>query len=135
MLHSHNVRCPKIRVRYPTRAAKSTTFTIQLDFHVDLPFFLKSNVTRLKRKLTEKTSAKDVIESCGVPHPEVNAILVNGQSVGFDHTLANDADVEVFPVGSIGTMLTEEHLQDSQVLMFVADGFRQIGSQSPPSWL
>ena len=99
-------------------------FTVRLHFHSDLDFFLGS-VRRpglVERGLTEKTSVKDIIESCGVPHPEVDIIRVAGQVVGFDHTLAQDADIEVFPVENPETILTEKHLQTSQVLVFVADG-------------
>ena len=32
-------------------------------------------------------SAKDAIESLGVPHTEVELILVDGEPVGFDHRL------------------------------------------------
>lgn len=99
-------------------------FTVRLRFRGDLDFFLhsKARSRTVERSLSEKTSVKDVIESCGVPHPEVDTILVDGQAVGFDHTLANDADVEVFPVGNRGTRSTEKHLQASQLVLFVADG-------------
>jgi uncharacterized protein len=99
-------------------------FTVRVRFHGDLDFFLRS--TRhpgvIERRLTEKTSVKDIIESCGVPHPEVDMIRVDGQIVGFDYTLAQDADMEVFPVGNSGTTQTEKHLQVSQAIDFVVDG-------------
>ena len=77
-------------------------FTVRLNFHGDLDFFLRSkNRSRtVERSLSEKNSVKDIIESCGIPHPEVDRIQVNGQFVGLDHTLENDADLEVFPVGN-----------------------------------
>ena len=58
-------------------------------------------VERIERSLSEKTSVKDVIESCGVPHPEVDLILVNGQPVDFDYAIASDADIELYPVGTV----------------------------------
>ena len=76
----------------------------------------------IERGLSEKTSIKDIIESCGVPHPEVDLILVDKQSVGFDHTLANDANVEVFPVENRDTNQTEKRLQTLGINIFVADG-------------
>ena len=80
-------------------------FKVRLRFHGDLSVFLgsKAGDAVIERRLAEKTSIKDVIESCGVPHPEVDLILVDEQTVGFDHTLANDAKVEVFPVENRGT--------------------------------
>ena len=41
-----------------------------------------------------------MIESCGVPHPEVDLILVDGQPVDFHYTLGTDADIELYPVGA-----------------------------------
>jgi uncharacterized protein len=99
-------------------------FTVRIRFHDDLGFFLRSKTRNrtVERNLSEKTSVKDAIESCGVPHPEVDTILVNRQAVDFDHTLAKDEDVEVFPVEKRGTIRTGKHLQTSQYLTFVADG-------------
>ncbi|WP_028229550.1 Mut7-C RNAse domain-containing protein [Paraburkholderia ferrariae] len=42
-------------------------------------------------------SAKHMIEALGVPHTEVELILVNGESVGFDHPLADGDRVAVYP--------------------------------------
>lgn len=41
---------------------------------------------------------KDPIEVFGVPHTEVELILVNAQSVGFDYQLQNGDRVAVYPV-------------------------------------
>ncbi|HEY2627288.1 MAG TPA: Mut7-C RNAse domain-containing protein [Candidatus Udaeobacter sp.] len=99
-------------------------FRIRLKFHGDLPFFLGAKTRRetVERALREKTSVKDVIESCGVPHPEVDLILVDGQPVDFHHTLRTDADVDVYPVGLLPTYFTENHLQVTNSKEFVADG-------------
>jgi uncharacterized protein with PIN domain len=43
-------------------------------------------------------SVKDAIESVGVPHPEVDLILVDGRSVGFGHLLRGGERVAVYPV-------------------------------------
>ena len=110
----------------PTRESQIDVkpFTVNLHFHTDLDFFLGSigRPGLIERRLTEKTSIKDIIESCGVPHPEVDIIRVTGQIVGFDHTLEEDANIEVFPVGNRETIPTEKRLQTSQVMAFVADG-------------
>jgi uncharacterized protein len=99
-------------------------FKVRLHFHGDLSVFLgsKAGDAVIERRLAEKTSIKDVIESCGVPHPEVDLILVDEQTVGFDHTLANDVKVEVFPVANLGTNQTEKRLQTVDIARFVADG-------------
>ena len=42
-------------------------------------------------------SVKDVVESLGVPHTEIDVILVDGASVGFDHRLTGGERVAVYP--------------------------------------
>ncbi len=99
-------------------------FKVRLRFHGDLSVFLgsKAGDAIIERRLAEKTSIKDVIESCGVPHPEVDLILVDEQTVGFDHTLVNDTKVEVFSVENRGTDRTDKQLQTVGIVRFVADG-------------
>ena len=99
-------------------------FTVRLAFHGDLLLFLnrRAHPKILERILTEKTSVKDVIESCGVPHPEVDLILVNGQPVDFGHTVEGDANIEAFPVGHQNTQCKEQHLQTHFDKRFVVDG-------------
>ena len=98
-------------------------FKVRLRFHGDLNVFLRSRAgdAVIERRLTEKTSIKDIIESCGVPHPEVDLILVDEHTVGFDYTLVNDAKVEVFPVENRDTNRTEKRLQTINIGRFVAD--------------
>lgn len=43
-------------------------------------------------------SVKDAIEAIGVPHTEVDLILVDGRSVRFDHRLSGGERVAVYPV-------------------------------------
>jgi uncharacterized protein with PIN domain len=42
-------------------------------------------------------SVKDLLESTGVPHPEIDLILVNGTSVAFDHPIQDGDRIAVFP--------------------------------------
>jgi uncharacterized protein len=42
-------------------------------------------------------SVKDAIESCGIPHTEVDLLLVNGRSVGFDHLVRGGDRVAAYP--------------------------------------
>lgn len=99
-------------------------FKVRLRFHGDLNVFLgsKAGDAVVERWLTEKTSIKDIIESCGVPHPEVDLIRVDENAVGFDYTLINEARVEVFPVENPGTRYAEKRLQTVGIMRFVADG-------------
>ena len=43
-------------------------------------------------------SVKDAIESVGVPHPEVDLVIVDGESVGFGHLLHGGERVAVYPM-------------------------------------
>jgi uncharacterized protein with PIN domain len=99
-------------------------FTVRFNLHGDLDFFVRSesHPQRIERCLREKTSVKDVIESCGVPHPEVDLILVGGQPVDFHYTLGTDADIELYPVGARIPEFKEQRLQTTIASGFVADG-------------
>jgi hypothetical protein len=44
------------------------------------------------------SSVRDMIESLGVPHTEVDLVLVNGESVGFDYLVRDGDQVSVYPV-------------------------------------
>lgn len=73
---------------------------INLRFYEALNDFLPRN--RKKRKFTvpfrPRSSIKDMIESVGVPHTEVDLILVNGHSVEFSYIAEPDDQVSIYPV-------------------------------------
>src|SRR6266550_8354591 len=112
------------RIRTRDCRSKVSFFTVRFNFHGDLPFFLGSRARDgiIERSLSEKTSVKDVIESCGVPHPEVDFILINGQPGDFNHPLKTNVDVDVYPVGLLPTLFTHKRLQRPHFAKFVADG-------------
>jgi uncharacterized protein with PIN domain len=101
-----------------------SAFTIRLKFHGDLDFFLASRARggTVARALGERTSVKDVIESCGIPHPEVDLILIDGQPVNFAHVVEEDRVVDVYPVGFLSTQFEKHRLQTAYVKCFIADG-------------
>jgi uncharacterized protein with PIN domain len=74
--------------------------TAQLRFYEELNDFLAPE--RRKRDIEvpidRSRSVKDAIESLGVPHPEVDLILVDGESVGFEHLLRGGERVSVYPM-------------------------------------
>src|SRR5437870_13166426 len=110
----------------PTRESSIDVkpFSVRLNLHGDLDFFLgsKAGRRRLERSLSEKTSVKDVIESCGVPHPEVDVILVNGMPVDFDYGIMSDSEIELYPPGIEHPHFKEKRLQATTASRFVADG-------------
>jgi uncharacterized protein len=98
-------------------------FAVKLTFHGDLSFFLKSKKLPVERRLTEKTSVKDVIEASGVPHTEVDLILIDAEPVGFSETLVQDAVVDIYGIDSDrSTFFPEDRLQIAKRTTFVADG-------------
>lgn len=68
-------------------------------------------------------SVKDLVEGLGIPHPEVDLILVNGEPVAFDYVVRDGDRIAVFPrfecidVGDV--TLVRSPLE---VLRFVLDG-------------
>src|SRR5579872_1035405 len=51
-----------------------------------------------ERACDGRSSVKDIIESLGVPHTEIDLILVNGESSGFSRRIQNEDRVSVYPV-------------------------------------
>jgi len=49
-------------------------------------------------RFTGTPAVKDAVEALGVPHTEIDLILVNGKSVDFRYHLSNDDKVSVYPV-------------------------------------
>jgi len=72
----------------------------QFRFYAELNDFLP--VDRKKKTFSYSfygtPSVKDAIESIGIPHTEVDLILVNGVSVDFKFHLRNDDIISVYPV-------------------------------------
>ncbi len=50
-----------------------------------------------RRVVAGHPSVKDLIESVGVPHPEVDLVLVNGASVTFNYRVAHGDRIAVYP--------------------------------------
>jgi len=93
-------------------------------FYAELNDFLPLDrrFTELEYDFVDIATVKDRIESFGVPHVEVDLILVNGNAVDFDYTLTSEAKIEVFPPGKKYPSYNEKRLQVTTALCFVADG-------------
>ena len=61
--------------------------------------------------LKGKRSIKDMIESLGVPHTEVDLILVDGKSVDFNYILQDKDRVSVYPVFEFLNITKVTHLR------------------------
>lgn len=66
-------------------------------FYAELTDFLGGSTTTTRR-FDVPGSVKDLIEACGVPHTEVDLIVVHGESVGFDYLVRDGDRIAVYPV-------------------------------------
>jgi uncharacterized protein with PIN domain len=94
-------------------------------FYEELNDFIRADWRKrqIERQLGHRTTTKDLIESFGVPHTEVDLILANGVSVDFAHRVDDGDIISVYPVFesfdiSEVTRLQERPLRD---LRFIAD--------------
>jgi len=69
-------------------------------FYAELNDFLPPGQRQkdVVRSFLDTPTVKDQIEACGIPHTEVEVVLVNGASVGFDRRLEDGDRVSVYPV-------------------------------------
>jgi len=69
-------------------------------FYAELNDFLppERRFTEFAHPFLDAATVKDRIESFGVPHTEVDLILVNGESVGFAHRVKDGDRISVYPV-------------------------------------
>ena len=99
--------------------------TIYLRFYEELnDFFLKERKKkRFEHNYIDRTSVKDLIESLGVSHTEVDLILVNGNSVGFDYLINDGDDISVYPVFESLDITNVQHLRPAPLRSpkFIAD--------------
>ena len=73
---------------------------IELRFYEELNDFLAPALRKvaIPHAFDRRASVKDVIESFGVPHTEVDIILVNGHSVDFSYLVRDGDRISVYPV-------------------------------------
>ena len=53
--------------------------------------------TSVEVPIGEPRSVKDLVESVGLPHPEIDLLLVDDEPVGFDHLVRGGERVAVYP--------------------------------------
>jgi uncharacterized protein with PIN domain len=71
-----------------------------------------------------RRSVKDAIESIGVPHPEIQLIVVNGKPASFDFTIQEGDRIAVFPTFYAIDLSGTPHAQPNlpETIRFVLDG-------------
>ena len=69
-------------------------------FYEELNDFLppEQRKTNFNHALKKARSVKDLIESIGVPHTEIDLIIVNGESVDFNYLVKHGDHISVYPV-------------------------------------
>src|ERR1041384_7047477 len=85
----------------PPAAQRRTLFMqAQFRFYAELNDHLPRdrNGVAIPHSFQAGASVKDRIEALGVPHTEVDLILVNGRSVDFSYVLQEGDRVSVYPV-------------------------------------
>jgi len=86
---------------------------ISIRFYEELNDFLpkEKRKKRFTHSFIDRTSVKDLIESIGVPHTEVDLILVNGKSVNFNYLINDGDDISVYPVFESLDISDVQHLR------------------------
>jgi uncharacterized protein with PIN domain len=94
-------------------------------FYEELNDFLPKNRRKVDFEVMfkEKRSIKDMIEALGVPHTEVDLILVDGKSVDFNYILQKNDRVSVYPVFESLNITNVTHLRKIPLrkTAFIAD--------------
>src|ERR1035437_623673 len=82
-------------------------------FYEELNDFLPASKKKVSfiRTFEGNPSVKDIIESLGVPHVEIDLILVNGVSVDFKYILHDQDMVSVYPVFETIDLSNVTHLR------------------------
>lgn len=71
------------------------TFRFYADLNHFLPYARRQ--TDFNHTFDGRVSIKDMIESFGIPHTEIDLIVVNGESVDFDYIVQDGDRVSVYP--------------------------------------
>lgn len=94
-------------------------------FYEELNDFLPASKRKIRflYHFSGRQTVKDAIESLGVPHVEVDMILVNGGSVGFSYLLKHGDDISVYPVFESLDISDVTHLREEPLreIRFVLD--------------
>lgn len=98
---------------------------VYLRFYEELNDFLpeEKKKKRFAHQFIDRTSIKDLIESVGIPHTEVDLILVSSKSVNFKYLINDGDDISVYPVFESLDISDVQHLRAKPLRKpkFVAD--------------
>jgi len=89
---------------------KQATFRFYEELNDFLPFEKKK--VAFVHSFIGTPSVKDLIEAIGVPHVEIDLILVNGKAVDFNYIIQNDDLVSVYPAFETLEISKLSHLRE-----------------------
>jgi uncharacterized protein len=73
----------------------TTPMHVEVRAYAELVDLLGATTTEVA--VGEPRSVKDLVESVGLPHPEIDLLLVDDEPVGFDHLVRGGERVAVYP--------------------------------------
>ena len=87
--------------------------SVTIRFYEELNDFLpkEKKKARFGYEFFGRESVKDLIEAIGVPHTEVDMILINGKSVDFSYLVNDKDDISVYPVFESFDIKDVQHLR------------------------
>ena len=99
---------------------------ISLIFHGNLQELLVRRLAgspQVYHNLERRASVKDVIESFGIPHPEVGKLSINGRQCDFDALVVNRDRIEAWPLSPPCDVLTPTLLRPEPLkkISFIVD--------------
>jgi len=99
---------------------------ITLTFHGNLPELLvrrMAGAAQVRYILERRASVKDVVESFGIPHPEIHKLTANGRTIGFDALVVECDHIEIWPLTQPCDVLTPTILRPEPLarIAFVVD--------------
>ena len=86
---------------------------VYIRFYEELNDFLPVDKRKIRfpHSFIGRVSVKDLIESFGVPHTEIDLILINTESVGFNYIVNDEDDISVYPVFESFDIKEVQHLR------------------------
>jgi hypothetical protein len=82
-------------------------------FYEELNDFLpeEKRKQRCEHRFIDRASVKDMIEAIGVPHTEIDLIIINGVSSGFEYIVGDGDDISVYPEFESLDISSVQHLR------------------------
>jgi len=99
---------------------------IILTFHGNLPELLvrrMAGAVQVRHILERRASVKDLVESFGIPHPEIEQLTANDRMIGFDALVVDKDHIEIWPLTPPCDVLTPTILRPEPLtrIAFVVD--------------